>query len=250
MDLKETVKGLPLSPGVYIMKGADGEVLYVGKASSIKKRVSSYFRRSSALPERIRIMVGKVRQITCMPTSTEAEALIYENSLIKQLTPKYNVALKDGKSYPRLKLTVNERFPRLIITRRKIDDGAAYFGPYANAALLRQAVAGLRQLFPLRTCGKMPKKACLNYHIQQCPAPCEGKIDEAAYGEMVTELRFLLEGRTAEFLKVLTARMTAAAARQDFEEAARLRGSPRAISGKRFKAPIALPEAAVRSSSI
>ncbi|MCM8761367.1 MAG: excinuclease ABC subunit UvrC, partial [Candidatus Omnitrophica bacterium] len=223
MDKEYKIRELPDSPGVYLMKGEGGEVLYVGKASNLRKRVSSYFYKSRNLAERLRMMVSRIADITYIPTSTEAEALIYENSLIKQLSPKYNVALRDDKSYPRLKLTVNEKFPRLLITRRKQDDGALYYGPYTSARLLREAVISLKQIFPLRSCNRMPKNPCLNYHINQCLAPCAGKIDQAHYADIVAELRLFLEGKMQELLKFLTARMMEASRREDFEEAASLR---------------------------
>src|SRR3989338_8054171 len=153
MGYKEKVKALPNSPGIYIMKDESGVALYVGKAGNLKKRVSSYFYPHKRLSERIGSMLQRVADIAHIPTSTEAEALIYENSLIKSLKPKYNVALRDDKSYPMLKLTVNEAFPRLFITRQKREDGSIYYGPYADAKLLREALILLRQIFPLRSCG-------------------------------------------------------------------------------------------------
>ncbi len=241
MDHKEKIKDLPGSPGVYIMKGEHADVLYVGKALNIKKRVSSYFYRSRNLPERLRIMVSQIADISYIPTSTEAEALIYENSLIKQLAPKYNVALRDDKSYPRLKLTINEKFPRLFITRRKADDGAAYYGPYTGAKLLKQAVIELRQIFPLRSCGTMAKRPCLNYHINQCLAPCAGTIGEAQYADIVAELRLFLDGKMSQLLKFITAKMMAASTREDFEEAARLRKRIEAFSSMKEQAVIYRP---------
>ena len=236
MDHKEKISRLPDSPGVYIMKGDKGEVLYVGKAANLRKRVASYFYKGRDLTERIRVMTARVADITYMPTATEAEALIYENSLIKQLAPKYNVALRDDKSYPRLKLTVGEKFPRLMITRRKSDDGALYFGPYTSAALLRQAVKDLRRIFPLRSCGRFPKRPCLNYHIKQCAAPCAGMIDESGYSAIVAELKLFLEGRMKDLLKFLGERMLAASGREDFEEAAKLRNRIEAFGSMREKA--------------
>jgi len=241
MDHKEKIKDLPGSPGVYIMKGSHADVLYVGKALNIKKRVSSYFYRSRNLPERLRIMVSQIADISYVPTLTEAEALIYENSLIKQLAPKYNVALRDDKSYPRLKLTVNEKFPRLFITRRKVDDGAAYYGPYTSAKLLKRAVIDLRQIFPLRSCGTMAKRACLNYHINQCLAPCIGRIDEARYADIVAELRLFLDGKMSQLLNLITGKMMAASKREDFEEAARLRKRIEAFSSMKEQAVIYRP---------
>jgi excinuclease ABC subunit C len=236
MDLKEKIKALPGSPGVYIMKGADRQVLYVGKAGNLKKRVSSYFYPNRRLGERIEMLVGKVKDISYLPTATEAEALIYENGLIKKLSPKYNVALKDGKSYPLLKLTVNEKFPRLFTTRDRKNDGAVYYGPYSDARLLRQAVIILRQVFPLRTCGRMPKSTCLDYHIRQCLGPCVGEIDEACYGQIVSELKLFLEGRKDELVHMLAARMREESSKENFEEASRLKSRIEALGSIRDKA--------------
>lgn len=217
------------------MKDSSGEVLYVGKAGNLKRRVSSYFQRSSRLAERIKLLVSRVSDISYLPASTEAEALIYENGLIKRLSPKYNVALKDGKSYPMLKLTMNEKFPRLFVTRQKKNDGAAYYGPYANAKLLKEALIILRQLFPLRSCGKMPKSVCLYYHIRQCLAPCAGKVNDSAYGEIVSELKLFLEGRRAELLKRLSERMNAASKEEAYEEAAACRARIEALGSLKEK---------------
>ena len=223
MDIKEKVKALPASPGVYIMKDSSGSILDVGKAINLKKRVASYFYPGRMLSDRIDSMAAKVSNIEHISTSSEAEALIYENSLIKQLDPKYNVALKDDKGYPRLKITVNEKFPRLFITRKKIDDGALYYGPFTSAKLLRQAVIMLRQLFPLRRCLKLPKKVCLYYHIRQCPGPCAGKIDKAGYSDTVSELKLFLDGNRKGLIDHLAKRMIEASGREDFEEAGRLK---------------------------
>lgn len=230
MDYKEKVKNLPNSPGIYIMKGAGDDVLYVGKAGNLKKRVSSYFYPHRTLSERIEALVRRVEDITYIPTSTEAEALIYENSLIKQLSPKYNVALRDDKSYPMLKLTVNEKFPRLFITRQKKNDGSIYYGPYTNAKLLREAVVLLRQIFPFKICGKMPKNPCLDYHIKQCPAPCIGALDEDSYNETIAELKLFLEGKRTELLKHLSEKMIEASRQEKFEEAAKIKDRIEALS--------------------
>lgn len=223
MDLKETLKNLPPTPGVYIMKDARGSVLYVGKAKNLKKRVSSYFQRGRGHPARLEMLVSEVEDISYLLASTEAEALIYENSLIKQLDPKYNVALKDDKSYPMFKLTVNEKFPRIYITRKKENDGALYFGPYSDAKLLRSALSMLKHLFPLRTCVNMPKRVCLNYHIRQCPGPCESKVSEAAYNDTVRELRLFLDGKKTELIKFLAQKMAEASREEKFEYAAELK---------------------------
>lgn len=233
MGLKEKIKALPNSPGVYLMKDAAGALLYVGKADSLKKRVSSYFHPHRRHPERIELMVSKIADIDYVPTATSAEALIYENSLIKQLSPRYNVALRDDKSYPMLKLTVDEHFPRLFITRQKKKDGALYYGPYASAKLLKQAVFILQQLFPLRKCNVMPKRVCLNYHIKQCFGPCEGKIERGAYGEMISQIKLFLEGRRTELVKRLSGKMKEASKGEDFEEAGRLRDIIEALTSVR-----------------
>jgi len=230
MVAKEKIRGLPGSPGVYIMKSADGTAIYVGKAVNLKKRVASYFRPNAPLDERIRAMVRLAEDIDHIATNTEAEALIYENGLIKQLSPRYNVALKDGKSYPLLKLTMSEDFPRLIMTREKKNDGSVYYGPYANAKLLRQALVFLKQIFPLRSCVKMKKKICLDYHIKQCLGPCAGSIDKRRYSEIVTELKLFLEGRRRELLEAISSKMKEAAAREDFEAASGFKGRLEALS--------------------
>lgn len=230
MDIKKTLNNLPHAPGVYIMKDAKGAVLYVGKAIDLKKRVASYFQTSRNHPARIRSMVSKVAQVSTVPASTEAEALIYENGLIKQLSPKYNIALRDDKSYPQLKLTINEKFPRLILTRQRSDDGAIYYGPYTSAKLLKKALKILQKLFPLRTCNRMPEKTCLQFDINQCPGPCEGKISEERYKDIVTQLKLFLEGRRTELLKLLSDKMVRLSAQEKFEEAGEYRNRLEALS--------------------
>ena len=241
MDSKEKIRGLPSSPGVYIMKDDKGVVLYVGKAANVRKRAASYFYPNRKLYGRLESMVSQVDRIDCVPTSTEAEALVYENSLIKQLHPKYNVMLRDDKSYPRLKLTVNEKFPRLFIVRRKADDGALYYGPYTSAVLLREAVMALRQIFPLRSCGKMAKSPCLNFHLHQCLAPCAGKVDDAQYAEMVAQLKLFLEKGRPGLLKALTEKMLETSRLERFEEAAKIKARIEALSSMRDKSVRYIP---------
>ncbi|MFC1590530.1 helix-hairpin-helix domain-containing protein [Candidatus Omnitrophota bacterium] len=223
MDIKEKIKGLPSGPGVYLFKDPGGEVQYIGKANNLKKRVASYFRSGARRSPRLDIMVSKVRDVDYIRTSTSAEALLYENSLIKQYKPRYNVALRDDKTYPLLKLTANERFPRLLITRRKKLDGSVYYGPFTSARLLREALTILYRMFPLRRCKTVKGSVCLNYHIKQCLGPCEGKICEKRYSQIVAQLKLFLEGRKEELVKLLSKRMILASKDQDFEEAARLR---------------------------
>lgn len=235
MDIREKVRELPVSPGVYIMKDSFGSVLYVGKAINLRKRVSSYFYPHRTLSERTRIMAGKVTDIAYVSASTEAEALIYENSLIKQLAPKYNVALKDDRSYPRLKLTANEEFPRLLITHKKADDGALYYGPYTSAKLLKEALVMLRRMFPLRTCVRMAGRVCLNYHIKQCPGPCAGNISRKSYMDTVSELKLFIEGDRSALIKHLAGKMLEASEKEDYEEAGRLRARIEAFSSIKEK---------------
>ena len=230
MGLKETIKNLPGSPGVYMMKSASGEILYVGKADNLKKRVSSYFQTSRRHPDRIEFLVSQIADISYLPTATSAEALIYENGLIKQLCPKYNVALRDDKSYPMLKITLKEKFPRLMITRESKKDGSIYYGPYTNAKLLKEALKILQKLFPLRTCNKMPKKKCLEFDINQCLGPCEGSVGEERYGAIIKELRLFLEGRHSQLLKLLTDRMKQLSKDENFEEATECRNRLEALS--------------------
>jgi len=241
VDYKEKIKALPNSPGVYLMKDSKGIVLYVGKSGNLRRRVSSYFRPRRKLQDRAGLLVQKVNDITYIPTQTEAEALIYENGLIKQLSPKYNVDLKDGKSYPMLKLTAGEKFPRLFITRQKKDDGSLYYGPYTNAGLVRKALVILRSMFPIRSCGKMKNRPCLNYHIKQCLAPCAAHVSDAAYGEIVLELKMFLEGKTSELLKHLSGKMFEASKEQRFEAAA--------LYKSRFEALGAVKEAVIYKPS-
>ena len=219
MGLEETVKNLPHTPGVYMMKDASGEILYVGKADNLRKRVSSYFQVSMRHGDRIESLISQIADVSYLPTATSAEALLYENGLIKRLSPKYNVALRDDKSYPMLKITLKEKFPRLMITREKRKDGSIYYGPYTNAKLLKEALKILQKLFPLMTCNKMPKRKCLEFDIGQCLGPCEGRVDEERYGAIIKELRLFLEGRRSDLLKLLTERMKHLSKDEKFEEA-------------------------------
>lgn len=229
MKIIDKVKTLPELPGVYLMKDAAGNIIYVGKASSLKKRVRSYFTKSHK-PLKQEILINQIRDIDFIPTASEAEALILEAGLIKEYKPKYNIEIKDDKAYPRLKLTIKEKFPRLLIARRKKDDGARYFGPYTSTKLLKQALKFMRRVFPLRICRVMPKAPCLNYHLKQCQGPCLEEIGEAAYKKIVENLILFLEGRKLELIKRLTQQMAAAASAQNFEEAVRFRDQIASLS--------------------
>ena len=204
--------------------------MYVGKADNLRKRVSSYFQASRRRPDRIESLVSQIADIAHLPTATSAEALLYENGLIKQLSPKYNVALRDDKSYPMLKVTLKERFPRLMITRERKKDGSIYYGPYTNAKLLKEALKILQKLFPLRTCNKIPKRKCLEFDIGQCLGPCEGRVGEERYRVIIKELRLFLDGRHSELLKLLTERMKQLSKDEKFEEAVECRNRLEALS--------------------
>lgn len=229
MDLKEKIKNLPDLPGVYLMRDQNGHVIYVGKAASLKKRVVSYFRDRPVSP-RLGALINAIKDLDIIITANEAEALLLEAGLIKSRQPKYNVALRDDKNYPLLKLTVNERFPRLVTARIKKNDGAMYFGPYTEAKLLKKALEFLRRVFPLRVCKNMPKSLCLNYYLKQCLGPCVNKIDARKYQEITEQLIMFLEGNHPELLKQLQEKMFRAAREKKYEEAARLRDQVRALS--------------------
>ncbi|NQT06282.1 MAG: excinuclease ABC subunit UvrC [Candidatus Omnitrophica bacterium] len=229
MGIKETIRKFPDSPGVYLMKDAKGRVIYVGKAGSLKKRVSSYFTKSKRKARTV-LLVSQIKDIDYIQTNSEAEALIYEASLIKSKRPKFNIELKDDKSYPYLKLTVNEKYPRLFITRRVEDDGAKYYGPYTNVKLLKQALSFIQTIFPFRTCGRLGRRLCINYHIAKCPGPCAGKIYKREYKRMVNELRLFLEGRRHRLVRTLSCHMEAASKSLNFEDALLIRNRIRALS--------------------
>ncbi|OIO33315.1 MAG: hypothetical protein AUJ70_03520 [Candidatus Omnitrophica bacterium CG1_02_40_15] len=223
MDVKEKIKDIPHLPGVYIMKDSLGETLYIGKAKDLSKRVSSYFQDKRPKTLKLMSLVEKIKELDYVITGSEEEALIYEASLIKEKKPKYNVELKDDKSFPFLKITLNEKFPRLIITRKKLDDGSRYFGPYTKVKLLRNAITILKNIFPLRICKKIPRESCLAYHIGQCLGPCVKRIDEKSYNEIVEQLILFLEGKKTRLVQGLTDKMKECADKKNFEQAAIIR---------------------------
>lgn len=229
-NIREALAVLPDKPGVYLMHDKDGKVIYVGKAVVLKNRVRSYFRNLASHTPKVRAMVAKIADIETIVTSSEVEALILECNLIKKYRPRYNIMLKDDKSYPYLKVTLNEEFPRLYVTRRQMRDGAKYYGPYADAGAMHATVKLLRSMFPLRTCRKMnAERPCLNYHIKRCLAPCAGFISREEYGNMIKSVCMVLDGRTAELERDLKKRMQEAADNYAFEEAARLRDQLQAV---------------------
>src|SRR3989344_8373814 len=233
LPLIESIKGLPQYPGVYLLKGSKGEVLYIGKAKNIRSRVRSYFRDTSDTRYTIKFLASKVSDIEYLITTNEKEALILEDTLLKKHKPKYNIRLKDDKTYVSIKLTLQEQFPRIFITRQIKKDGSRYFGPYASAQKARETVRFIRQLFPLCTCSPLEfrnrVRPCLDYQLGICSAPCVNFISEAAYKELVDKTILFLEGRNKELLSALKANMLTASDSHEFERAAKLRDQITAI---------------------
>ena len=225
----EKLKLLPDSPGVYIMKDARGKIIYVGKAIVLKNRVRQYFQSSRNQAPKVRAMVSHVADFETIMTANEVESLILEANLIKKHRPRYNIRLKDDKSYPYVKVTVQEEYPRVFITRRVLRDGARYFGPYTNVTALRDSLKLLKRLFPLRTCRTLPERPCLEYHIKRCLAPCVGKVSAEDYRAMIRAVLLFLEGRTDDVERELEHRMQLAAEGYHFETAARLRDQLAAV---------------------
>ena len=222
------LRALPTGPGVYLMRAADSEVLYVGKAANLRSRVSSYFGGNPAgLPPKIRRMVRRVADFEFIVTESEQEALILESNLIKERQPQYNARLKDDKSYPFIKIDVSEDFPLVYLTRRVKDDGARYFGPFASAYSVRKTLAVLKKLFPYRSCTKTitgkDDRACLDYFIHRCAAPCIGAVDREGYHEIIDQVAMFLEGRVEQVVRGIRARMEDASDNLEFERAAVLR---------------------------
>jgi excinuclease ABC subunit C len=225
--LQSKLNNLPDSPGVYLMKDASGEILYIGKASSLKDRVRSYFQKGANLTVKTSAMKEQVSDIEWIVTSSDLEALILENNFIKKHKPKYNVILRDDKNYPYLKLSADEDFPCFSIVRRYKKDKAQYFGPYVPANALRETLVVINKIFPLRKCKKnidgKDERPCLNYQIGRCLAPCCGKISKDDYYKIVKDARFFLEGKDKELLKSLHEKMEIESKALNFEEAARTR---------------------------
>ncbi|MDD6699362.1 MAG: excinuclease ABC subunit UvrC [Veillonellaceae bacterium] len=227
--VREKLKLLPDNPGVYIMKDAAGKIIYVGKAVVLKNRVRQYFQSQRNHTPKVRAMVAKVADFEFIMTASEVEALILECNLIKKHRPRYNISLKDDKSYPYVKVTLQDDFPRVFLTHRIRKDGARYFGPYTNVTAVHESLKLLRRLFPLRNCKTLQDRPCLEYHIKRCLAPCAGKISKEEYDGMIRSVLMFLEGRTVDVEKELEYRMKKAAEAYHFEFAARLRDQLAAV---------------------
>ena len=223
-ELMEKLRHLPDKPGVYLMKDDQGRIIYVGKAIILTNRVRSYFQSSRNHSPKVQAMVTRIVDLEYIVTASEIEALILEYNLIKKHRPKYNIRLRDDKTYPYIKVTTNEEFPLLYATRRVQKDGARYFGPYTNAGSVHEVIKLMRKLFPLRSCRALTaRRPCLEYHIKRCLAPCANLVDKATYGGMVQEVCLLLEGRSDAVVRSLKKKMSVAAEKLQFELAAKLR---------------------------
>ena len=233
IDFSERLKATPAKPGVYLMRGKSGEVLYVGKAAGLRNRVSSYFAPSANLPRKISNMVARVADYEYIVTESESEALILECNLIKEHQPPYNARLKDDKSYPFIKIDVSEDFPQVYITRRVNKDGSRYFGPFASAGSVRRTLSLLKKLFPYRSCTKTitgtDARPCLDFHIHRCVGPCIGAVDKREYAEVIDQVVLFLEGKTNKVVGSIKKRMLEAADSLEFEKAAVLRDQLTAI---------------------
>lgn len=230
--IEEKLEATPARPGVYLLKDARGKVIYVGKAKSLRSRVRSYFRGGDERHQ-VRFLMRRVADLETLVTTNEKEALILENNLIKQYKPRYNVRLKDDKSYVSVKVTVRDEWPRILVTRKIRQDGSKYYGPYHSAWSVRETLDTIRKVIPLRTCSdgvfRNRARPCLEYQIKRCLAPCCLAVDPEAYRRHLREAMLLLEGKSDELVRKLRADMEVAAEELRFEEAARLRDRLRAI---------------------
>ncbi len=231
--IEQRLEATPERPGVYLMKDARGTVLYVGKASVLRNRLRTYFGSPSNQPNKTRRMMGHVHDFEYIVTDSEAEALILENTLIKRYRPRYNARLKDDKTYPYLKIDLNEEFPRVYITRRVSKDGARYFGPFATANTVRKSMDLVKRLFPYRSCTKTitgaDPRPCLEYYINRCVAPCTGYATREDYAKVINQVILFMEGDTDSVTRDLEENMNLAAERLEFERAAVLRDRIKAV---------------------
>ncbi|MDI6815523.1 MAG: excinuclease ABC subunit UvrC, partial [Dehalococcoidales bacterium] len=231
--ITEQLRQLPTSPGVYLMRDAEGNILYVGKAANLRQRVRSYFGARQELSPKLQQMVTRVNDLDFFVTTSEQEALILELNLIKRHHPRYNVRLKDDKTFPYLKIDLNEDWPGVHITRRLEEDGGRYFGPFASAKSVRQTLKLIKGIFPFRSCSKAitgtDMRPCLEYHIQRCLAPCTSSVSRQEYAEVIKQVILFLEGKQEKVIQELENKMRQAAEALDFEKAALLRDQIQAV---------------------
>lgn len=243
--LKERLKKVPLQPGVYLFKDLEGEVIYVGKARALRQRMRSYFQAPDRMHPKVRAMMARVRDFDFIVTHSEMEALILENNLIKTYKPRYNIDLRDDKSYPYIKVTIADKFPRVYLAREKKDGVSRYFGPYTNVTSLRETLQLLTAVFGLRSCRSMKsrRRPCLNRDLGRCLSPCSGEIMEEEYRQKVQELIAFLEGDFQEIVREKEKEMAVAAGKLEFEKAARLRDQINSLQqlGEKQKIELASP---------
>lgn len=230
IDIKQKLRTLPDKPGVYMMRDEKQEIIYIGKAISLKNRIRQYFQSSKNHSPKVRAMVSNINTFEYIVTDTELEALILECNLIKENRPRYNVLLRDDKTYPYIKITLNEEYPRIIKTRRVIKDKSKYFGPYTNIGALNETMEVINNIYPIRTCGKNiermiknNERPCLNYHIERCMGPCTGEANKEEYMNMIHEIIMFLDGKEGELIHKIEGNMKKAADIMDFEKAAEYR---------------------------
>ncbi|KPL15144.1 MAG: excinuclease ABC subunit C [Bacteroides sp. SM23_62] len=249
-NLEQKLQNIPRSPGVYLFKDKNKKVIYVGKAVMLRNRVRSYFQSSQPDDAKTRRLISRIRDVETIVADSEIEALILEANLIKEYKPRYNVNLKDDKSFPYIRVT-NEKFPRIFPTRKIIKDGSKYFGPYTDVGSMRSLLKTSKRIFPIRSCnlnlteenitaGKF--KVCLNYHIKKCMGPCEGLIDEQEYGQIVKNIIDFINGRDRIVIEELTQKMEHSAEEMQFEKAARVRDQIQAIKEFQYKQKVITPE--------
>ena len=236
-NLNNKIKLLPENSGVYLMKDENGTIIYVGKAKVLKKRVTQYFRKNSNHTPKVLKMVENIADFEYIITNNEMEALILECNLIKKYRPYYNILMRDDKTYPYIKITIKDEYPKLFVTRKYINDGNKYFGPYANATYAKKAVSTINELYPIAMCKKELKSGvkkgnvCLNYHIGQCLGVCQGNIDTKLYNRYIKEIIDILNGKTSKIIQSLENKMNGYSENLDFENAGKVRDKIFAIRG-------------------
>ena len=250
MDVREKVRILPGEPGVYRFLDSSGRIIYIGKAKNLKKRVSQYFQPPERLNVKTRVLVSKIADLEHTVVESEEDAFLLENNLIKQYKPKYNILLKDDKTYPWICLK-REPFPRVFITRRLVRDGSAWYGPYSSSLHAKNLVDLIHSIYPLRTCkhsltpeniASSKIRPCLNMHIKKCMAPCAGLISAEEYNSMIEDVERILKGKTGELMRSVKAKMKSAAANLEFEEAQRYKEQYQSLENHYSKSLIVSPE--------
>ncbi|HEX9912422.1 MAG TPA: excinuclease ABC subunit UvrC, partial [candidate division Zixibacteria bacterium] len=234
MNLKDRLQNLPSQPGVYLLKDSKSNIIYIGKAKSLKNRVSSYFQKSSPYDAKSQALISKISDFDTIVTDSEIEALILESNLVKEHHPRYNIDLKDDKRFPYVKVSTYEKFPRILVVRRIKKDKAKYFGPYTDVGAMRQTLKNMRKVFPLRTCNqalplKKVNRPCLSFHLKRCLAPCQGNIKEEEYSKLIDDVVLFLSGRNRTLMDELKKKMDKYAEEQNYEMAAQVRDQLKAL---------------------